>query len=329
MTDTLELMDAFLGNASPEALTRVREVGTAEMRDRLRGLHLDEEVVGELVANWEATRSSPRWSSLLGALSDHVARARGDVDAPLAIWSDLDHYGPAGRLLYYYLFALEIDALIGWWNDHDVPDDVRAATIGALARHGETHRIKLATTGLDAGWWMLPILRGEILQVGSLKFHRVHLGVGTLAPRPWMDAEEMARRGAGFREGDESLGVHIPARIDLSPAALDVTFARAREVLGEVWPCSTRRIATCQSWMMDDRLVDALGPESRIVAFQRRFELIEPYAEDTATAMYFIFGVEGVEGERLVPSSRLQRELLDVVGSGGQWRSRTGWLEFD
>jgi hypothetical protein len=329
LTDTLDLMDAFLGSASPEGLARVRRMPTGEMHERLLRLQLSPPVVDELVANWEATRSSPRWSSLLGALGDHVARARGDVDTPVAIWRDLDDYGPGGRLLYYYLFALEIDALSSWWSERGVPDDVRAATIGALARHGETHRLKHATTGLDAGWWMVPILRGEILQVGSLKFHQVHLEVGTLAPRPWLGVEEMASRGEGFRRGDASLGVHIPARIDLSPAALDMTFARAREVLGEVWPCSTRRIATCQSWMMDDRLVEALGPDSRIVAFQRRFELIEPYVEDTATAMYFIFGVEGVEAGRLTPTSRLQHALLEVVARGGQWRSRTGWLDFD
>jgi hypothetical protein len=327
--DTLAMMDAFLGPPSDDAQSRVRGMDVEEMSSRLEQLDLAPEVLAELVSHWDETRRSEHWSSLLAALVSSVERDRGTLDAPLAVWADLDDYGPSGRLLYYYLFALQIRELHAWYSCIGVPEDVSASTIGALARHGETHRIKYASTGVDAGWWMLPLLRGEILQVRSLKFHRVHLGVGALSPRPWLDADTVARRGEGFRPGDESLGVHSPARIDLSPAALDATFARAREVLTTVWPCPTRRIATCQSWMMDDRLVDALGEDSRIVGFQRRFELIEPYEDDVDTVMYFVFGRAGADVAQLRATSRLQRAVLDVVTSGAAWHSRTGWLDFD
>jgi hypothetical protein len=189
--------------------------------------------------------------------------------------------------------------------------------------------LKHATTGVDAGWWMLPILRGEILQVQCLKFHLVHLGVGTLAPRPWLDERDVDALGEGFRPGDLSLGVHIPARIDLSPAALDATFARAREVLPVVWPSPTRRLATCQSWMLDDRLVAALGEDSNIVRFQRRFHLIDPYEDDIDTVAYFVFGHEGGDVEGLTATTRVQRAVLDVLSRGERWHSRTGWLVFD
>jgi hypothetical protein len=329
VADTLELMDAFMGPATPEAIEQVRNVDRAAMTARLRELSLGPEVVQELSAQWDETRRSPRWSSLLAALCLLVERDRGHIDAPIPIWRDLDEYGSSARLLYYYLFALQGEKLHAHHRDHGVPDDVSHATFAALERHGETHRIKFGTTGVDAGWWMMPILRGEMLQVGSLKFHLVHLEVGSLAPRPWLDATAVGEHGEGFRPGDLSLGVHIPARIDLTPAVLDATFARAREVLPLVWPSSTRRLATCQSWMLDDRLIAALGEDSNIVRFQRRFELIEPYADDINTVRYFVFGRNSGDVADLRATSRVQRVVLDVLQSGGSWHSRTGWLTFD
>ncbi len=329
MSDTLALMDLFLGPATPAALERVSGVDRAQMRGLLDELRLAPEVVAELEAHWESTRDTPRWASLLAALSERVRRDRGTVDAHIAIWADLDDYGPEGRLLYYYLFALEAPGLVELYESWGLPEDVRRATLGALARHGETHRLKHGTVGVDAGWWTLPLLWGNILEVGSLKFEYLHLGVGTLSPHPWLDEDVARRRGEGFRRGDPALNVHIPARIDLSDEALDATFARAREVLPRVWPVATRRIAVCQSWMMDDRLVAALGEGSRIVRFQRRFELIEPYADDVDNVMYFVFGVEGVDPSTLQPNSRLQRYIKEVLVAGGSWHSRTGWLAFD
>jgi len=329
VSTTLESMDAFLGAPSDEAVARVRDVDTAAMTSLLGELFLSGQVVDELRQHWDSTRASPRWSALLAALVTRVERDRGDIDAPIAIWRDLDEYGASGRLLYYYLFALQVRDLREYHRAHDVPRDVSDATVRALGRHGETHYIKHATTGVDAGWWMLPILRGEILQVESLKFHLVHLEVGTLAPRPWLDAASVEAYGEGFRPGDLSLGVHIPARIDLSPATLDSTFERARDVLSVVWPCPTRRLATCQSWMLDERLVAALGEESNIVRFQRRFHLIEPYEDDVETVAYFVFGRDDAEVGELRATTRAQRAVLEVLSAGERWHSRTGWIDFD
>jgi hypothetical protein len=329
MIDTLASMDAVVGPATPEGLERVRAVESNDMSTLLKGLLLGHDVLEELVDQWDEVRRSPRWSSLLAALVTRVERDRGHLDADVAIWGDLDEYGPSGRLLYYYLFALLVDGLREYHHAHGVPDDVSDATISALARHGETHLLKCGTSGVDAGWWMLPILGGEILQVGSLKFHLVHLDGGTLAPRPWLDATTADLLGDGFRSGDSSLGVHIPARIDLSPVALDSTFARAREVLSVVWPTTTRRLATCQSWMMDDRLLAVLGENSNIVRFQRRFTLIEPYADDVNNVVEFVFRQPGTDIAHLRGTSRLQRAVLDVLANGDTWHNRTGWLDLD
>jgi len=328
---TLATMRSFLGDPAPTSVERVRSLDARGLSSRLTTLALDDAVRDELLAHWDETRASPRWASLLASLVECVERDRGNIDAPIPIWPDLNDDGPSGRLLYYYLFALQVEELAAYHDSLGLPEDVHRDTLGALARHGETHRRQHASVGVDAGWWMLPILRGELMQVRSLKFHRVHLERGTLAPRPWLDEASARSRGAGFLPGDESLGVHIPARIDLSPAALDATWERAREVLGRVWPHPSRRLATCQSWMMDERLVAALGPTSNIVRFQQRFELIDPYEDDVTTVAYFVFGAAAAAAglAHVTPTSRVQRVVLETLRDGGTWHNRTGWLDFD
>ena len=329
MSDALATLENWAGAPSPDAVTAVRGVEANQMRSLLESVQLSDVVVEELVAHWDATRASPRWSSLLAALRESATRDRGDIDAPVLIVDDLDGPDPSGRLLFYYLFALEVAALRQWYERCGVPAEVGEATIAALARHGETYFLEHGTAGIDAGWWMLLILRGDILQFGSLKFHRVHLEVSTLSPSPWLDAAQRARRGEGYRRGDEALGIHIPARIDLSPGAVDASLAKAREVLSAVWPAASRRIATCQSWMLDERLPAALGEDSRVVQFQRRFELIEPFAEDVDDVVRFVFGRRDGDVRGLCAVNRLQRVVIDVLTSGRQWHDRTGFLVFD
>ena len=81
--------------------------------------------------------------------------------------------------------------------------------------------------------------------------------------------------------------------------------------------------------MLDDRLVAALGEESNIVRFQRRFHLIEPYEDDVETVAYFVFGRDDAEVGELRATTRAQRAVLEVLSAGERWHSRTGWIDFD
>ena len=328
MGDRRALVTSQLARGEPVDVDQVRGVDTATMTSLLGELGLPRETVDELRGHWDEMRRSTPWSSLLATMVASVERDRGHIDTPLVVFDDFDDHGTSGRLIAFYLFALQYEGLRTYHQRLGVPEDVSLATARALARHAETHRLKHATTGIDAAWWMQTVLRGEILQVGNLKFHHFRLGVSTLSPRPWLDEAEIVRLGEGFRHGDFALGVHIPARVDISRPALDATFERARDVITWVWPSPSRRVATCQSWMMDERLGAALGDDSNIVGFQRRFTLIDPFDDDEGMVRYFVFGPrDGAAGP--VTASRLQRVVGDVLSRGERWHNRTGWLEFD
>jgi hypothetical protein len=322
-------MRAFFPPASSESVAIVRETTGDELEATLATLKLRPERIDEVVGNWLEFRRDDEWVGLLGACLTMLELDRGFFDAPLPIWPDLDDAGPNGRLFYFYVFALDYPRALAFLEESATPARVIDATMDVLARHAATHERKWGTLGIDAGWWMLPVLRGELLQIGVLKFHRLTLGVGSLSPSPWLSDDDAAARGPGFRRGDALIGLHIPEGADLAPAALDLTFTDARRVLGNLWPVSERRLVTCQSWMMDERLRDYLDGETNLVRFQRRFNMLPLWRDDDDDVLDFVFRSPGVALADLPQTTRLERAIVEVLQRGEHWHSPIGWLDFD
>lgn len=326
---TLSLMREFMAPPSVTGLGLVRDFSSEQLDASLNECALSTELVSEVVENWDAFRRDESWVSLLASIVEMVERQRGDADAPIPIWSDLEGSGPSGRLFYFYAFALCARDTREFHRRAGVPEAVIHATLGVLSDHVAIHQRKYETNGVDAGWWMLPVLRGELLQIGSLQYHRVTLGVGTLSPFPWYDEDEIEARGIGFRSGDPSVGIHIPDRADLSRRSVDDSLDEARQVLGALWPAQGRRLATCQTWMLDDRLGALLSPTSNIVKFQQRFALLPRWSEEDGDVLEFVFRRVDTALEKLPQTTSLERAVVRVLRSGSHWRNRTGWLDFD
>ncbi|MGC8511110.1 MAG: acyltransferase domain-containing protein [Acidimicrobiales bacterium] len=318
-------------SAPRDALADARDLVAAATRatldDTLAALGVAASTREEVSGLWSTWRAdAARRAALVAALSD-VAGRRGDPDAPLAVRPDAARDDVAGRIAPFYLFALDAPRLRDYLTAHGVGASVVADTLGALARHAALHQRRRGVTGVDAAWWMVPILRGVLVQVGSLQYHRVRLGVGSLSPRPWYSDAEARRRGAAFETGAESIGLHVPDRTDLSPRAVDASLAAARRELGRLWPSAGARVATCQSWLLDDRLVELVGPTSRLVAFARRFALVPGWLDGDDDVATFVLGRR--DGVDPPPTTRLARAVVRRWRDGDHWRVRTGWLTFD
>ena len=318
-----------LVGASETALAQVQRATAQELGERLKELRISRDHVAEITRHWDEFRADPQWSNLLAATLATVANARGDCDAPIPIWPDFAADDRLGRNFYFYLFALDAPAARDYLDVAGFPCGVIDQSFEVLARHCATHLRKWGVIGVDAGWWMLPVLRGELVQVGSLQYHRVNLGVGSLSPSPWYSAEESAELGVGFRHADPSIGLHIPQSTDLAPSLLDRSIAEARELLGQVWPVTQRRLATCQTWMLDDRLGEYLAPTSNIVAFRSRFTLLARWQEDDEDVLEFVFRRPNTDLDDLPQTTSLERAVVRVLREGRRWRNRTGWFDFD
>jgi hypothetical protein len=319
----------FTTPASPDDEARVRNVNAAILRDELEALGVKSAVVSDVVRHWDAFRRDEEWPSLLAALVATVERQRGAIDDPLPIWPDLDDLRESGRFFYFYLFAICHEGTRVFLEAEGTPESVIDLTFSVLERHCATHERKWGTIGVEAGWWMLPILRGELVQVGSLQFHNVTLGVGTLSIASWYSEQEAEQLGPGFRRGDRSIGLHIPRGVNFSPTSLERTFDEAREVLGKIWPVQQRRVATCQSWLLDSRLTTMLPARSNIVQFQRRFTLLPVWYEDDEDILDFVFARPTTPLNELPAGTTLERAIVELLRRGEHWRAGAGWLDFD
>ncbi|MDE3082961.1 MAG: DUF5596 domain-containing protein [Acidobacteriota bacterium] len=306
--------------ATPDAL---RRVDAAVIGETLVDLGLSDDDAREAVHHWGEVVASEEWTGLLAGVLAMVERQRGQIDEPIAIWDDLDDAGPVGRLFYIYLVALASAGTRAFLRRAGFSEVEVRDSLATFARHVSLHRRKHASLGVDAGWWMVPLLRGELVSVGSLQYHRVTLGVGSLTPSPWYEAHEIERLGVGFAPGDPSIGLHIPDGADLSPPAVTDSLERARTLFERTWPVAQRRLVTCQSWMLDDRLRDWIG-EGNLVAFQRRFTLVDRWHESDEDVREFVFRPR----ESARPTA-LQNAVTRLLDSGGHWRNRIGWIAWD
>jgi hypothetical protein len=321
-------MRSFWPLPSTAAVERVRDFTASDLTRTLDQTGLAPDKIQEIVNHWRDVQRSSQWSNLLAAGYTMVSIDRGNIDAPLPIWSDLHDEGAEGRLFYFYLFALCFDETVEFLRRQDTPEHIIDSSMNVLAQHSATYERKWGNLGVEAGWWMLIVLRGELLQIGSLEFHLVSLGVGTLSPE-WYDENVAQALGPGFRRGDSSLGLHIPQDADFSPEALDRTFDEARAILGRLWPVEHRRLATCRSWIMDDRLVRLLRPDSNLVRFQQRFELVPGWVDGDDDVLDFVFRLPTIALGDLPQRTSLERAVIAVLERGEHWHTRTGWFDFD
>lgn len=149
--------------------------------------------------------------------------------------------------------------------------------------------------GIDVPW-LLGLARADVVALGRLQFERV--------------------------AGTDGHAVHLPEAGPLSDEAVEDSLARAVEVLGA-------RAFHCTSWLLDPLLPPALGPDSGIVRFARRFTLgpVDRGAEGDRAVARFVFRRPLREVLDLVePRTRLERLVVEHLRGGGHWSEPTGRL---
>ena len=322
-------MRASLGDAPASARERLAAATRDSVESALAEVGFAHDAVRAAGAALDPLREDAGLSDVMARLIGEVDAARGDPTFALGIWPDLDGRGDAGRLFYHCLIGIEAPSMRAFLGSLGVPEEVIAETGASFVRHGEIYRRAHGRVGMDDGWWQLLALRGELLDIGRLQYHRLVVGESPLWVSPWYDDDGAAALGPGFRRGDPSIGLHIPEGPGFTPEAVDASLGRAREVLGSAWATDRRRLATCMTWMLDDHLGGFLAPSSRILDFQRRFTMVPGGHDDDYDTLKFVFRGAAPDLDALPQDTSLQRGIVSRLRAGGHWRARVGWLDFD
>ncbi|MFG1702076.1 acyltransferase domain-containing protein [Nonomuraea sp. M3C6] len=249
---------------------------------------------------WLAERCAYSLVSTMGALDD---------PPPFRVLPELGPY------FYVYVYLAALPHTRRYHRELGIPEEVSWATFTDLGRNMAVHRKRHGTGGLHAPHWFMLHARGILYELGRLQFNRGRL------------SRAVTTDGMPVGPGDPALGVHIPDfHGPLTPKACDASFEWARRFFPRHFPEEDYRVMTCGSWLLDEQLARYLPADANIVAFQRRFHLLDRF--DDSDMLSFVFGGDATDLSELPRRTRLERAIADHLASGGAWYGRIGWLHF-
>ena len=274
-------------------------------------LAIDEQDQQEILAAWPSPAADlDIWRSLEHAYETLIKDLGGH--APLELPGPLLDSTPTARYFFVYVYLAALADVRRLHAQRRIPDEVSWATLSDLGRNLKRDRLLLGDGGLRTSGWLRLHFRGSIYQLGRLQFNR---GDAT-----------RARVGDSPDASEPALDIHIPESGPLTPEACDDSLARAQPFFARHFPETPPRLGTCTSWLLDPQLADYLGPESNIIRFQRRFELIDESHDGDAAVLRFVFHRIAPNINDLPQRTTLERAIVAHLREGRHWRDRTGWL---
>jgi hypothetical protein len=266
----------------------------------------------EILASWPSPEMDPKiWQSLELAyrtlLKDIGGFAVLDLPGPSV------ESTPMGRYFFVYVYLAALADVRRFHAKRGIADDISWATLADLGRNLKRDRLLFGDGGLRTSRWLTLHFRGSIYELGRLQFNRMNVPAAHVA-----DA---------FREGEPALGIHIPENGPLTPDECDNSLAQAPRFFARYFPETPTRLGICTSWLLDPQLADYLTPDSNVMLFQRRFELVGEGQDGDADILRFVFHRITPNTDDLPQRTTLERAIVEHLRAGKHWRSRTGWLE--
>lgn len=281
----------------------------------------------EIVAGLPIVWKSDVWRWLLGHCRARLEQAIGDIESPRGMLPRLPaHLGAAGRCFPIYVYLVTLPVTLEWQAERGIPEEVSWTTLSDIARHVAIHRRVHGTVGVDAPDWMTLHLRGLIYECGRLQYNLMRLGGTPFSPGIWYETAETLRRGVGFRSCDEALGVHIPEGRPLTPGSCQESHEAARTFFERYFPAECRRLAVCESWLLDDQLAQYLPAHSNIVEFQRSYVTVPGWVVSDEEICEFVFRKRRINLDEAPQGTTLERAVVKHLQGGRHWRVRCGWF---
>lgn len=276
----------------------------------LRGLDVPPPAAAEVVASLPSEQSEPEaWWILERCYAAVLSRDEARRPPWPAPWVTDE---PLTRYFHLYVFLGAVADVLAMHAARGIAEEVTWATLGDVGLQVAHYQARHGVYGFDGAFWIFNHFRGDLFQIGRLQYE---LGTADFA-------------SSAFGAGDPVLDIHIPAIGPLTPEACDASQDRARAFFAKHFPETAYTYGTCESWLLDEQLIDVLSGSSNIIRFQRRFTHDPDYSvlgdDDTVR---FTFGLLPKDLGELPQNSSLERGIVRHLQSGGHWRIRRGWLK--
>ncbi len=191
-----------------------------------------------------------------------------------------------------------------------LPQDVFVDTLACFTRFVKEHFDSLGVYGFDRGFWTTRQINAKLFRLGELEYELL-------------------------REGEKrSIALHIPSDCRLEPGLLNASVERAKAFFASYFLEWKDAPMTCESWLLSPALKELLPPNSRILRFQRAFDLT-PCADDAREdVLQWVYRLtppqqKNVSLDALPEGTALQKSMKRFLLSGGVVTAAEGPLARD
>ena len=127
------------------------------------------------------------------------------------------------------------------------------------------------------------------------------------------------------KQGDGMAGIHIPRGADLTEEKMMKSFKEAFKITAERYPEFNPKTVHCQTWMLEPRLAEILGPNSKITGFINQY-LKYPIKSNGQELFNFVFPGDFDSYEALPEDTSLQRKLKAMYINGEFIHAHAGFV---
>ncbi|MCA9832846.1 MAG: DUF5596 domain-containing protein [Thermomicrobiales bacterium] len=308
---------AAIASVTEDEKNRIQIPDPASWRAWLEYVEIPEEDIDLVIATTPASGSElydtlQRGAAYLLKYTDSLERP-----APFATLADFND--PETRYFYVQLLTACLPFARAHLESRGIPEEIIQATLADLGRNVRVHRKREGVGGLGVMWWLMLHFRGMIFQLGRLQFER------QIADEELV--QSMREHGYSITEPLHALSVHIPDFMGpMDDAACEDSIRQAAEFFPCYFPDWPVEFAYCNSWLLDPNLKGILKPESNIILFQNRYELVPGGYDASDSVMQFVFGKHVRDIDTITPKSSLERGVIQRLQDGGTWQGRQGWF---
>ena len=167
--------------------------------------------------------------------------------------------------------------------------------------------------GTYIGWWLIDFFKGKLFSFGRLQFRR----------------RKLRRQIGKYPQGIYYLDVHVPPCGPLTPALCEESYAQAASFYRARYGMEEILIG-CHSWLIHPDITKLLPETSNILAFGRRYQVLETMPDPESKAASFIFNLPTLPADlnNLPDNTSLRRAVKQHLLAGNTIDTAFGFMHY-
>lgn len=155
----------------------------------------------------------------------------------------------------------------------------------------------------DRGWWTYRQISMSLFRIGTLEYEFLKY------------------------QGKSVISVHIPSDADMTREKVDKSLEQAELFFRTYYPDYKYDKYFCESWLLASALKSCLSPQSRILSFQNRFQIMEENKEDKDFIEWIFQMPIDTKTADLPERTGLQRQVKQLMLEGGSVGAAVGLMD--